>query len=259
MEKTNIGLVEYAKAQIGKPYWYGTFGQEGTQSLLDYKKKQYSEHYTSSRMSQYQKHIKQKVKVHDCIGLVKGYLWCDDVNDMIPKYVSAQDKSADGMYKICKERGAISTIPELVGVLVFFSGHVGVYIGNGYVIEARGFNYGVVKTRLKDRPWKSWGKCPYIKYITEPKNTTANKTETTSKGDNKVNVKLDVLQKGSKGEQVKALQRMLYAMGYELGNNPIDGDFGTKTDDAVRSYQKKNGLTVDGIVGQNTWSKLLGA
>lgn len=100
-------------------------------------------------------------------------------------------------------------------------------------------------------------------YDAEPKKTTtstnANKTTTTSKGDSKVNVQLDVLQKGSKGDQVKALQRMLYAMGYNLGDKPIDGEFGTKTDSAVRSYQEKNGLTVDGIVGQNTWSKLLGA
>ena len=97
------------------------------------------------------------------------------------------------------------------------------------------------------------------KYDAEPIKTTTNKTTTTSKGDSKVNVQLDVLKKGSEGEQVKALQRMLYAMGYNLGDkNPIDGDFGTKTDSAVRSYQDKNGLTVDGIVGQNTWSKLLG-
>lgn len=88
---------------------------------------------------------------------------------------------------------------------------------------------------------------------------TTNKTETTTKGDSKVNVQLDVLQKGSEGAQVRALQRMLYAMGYNLGKNPIDGDFGSKTEDAVCSYQKTNGLVEDGIVGQNTWTKLLGA
>lgn len=102
------------------------------------------------------------------------------------------------------------------------------------------------------------------KYDAEPKkttsSTTANKTTTTSKGDSKVNVQLKVLKNGSKGDQVKAVQRMLYAMGYNLGDKkPIDGDFGEKTENAVSSYQKKNGLKVDGKVGQNTWSKLLGA
>lgn len=76
---------------------------------------------------------------------------------------------------------------------------------------------------------------------------------------NVVNIELNVLQKGSTGEQVKALQRMLYAMGYSLGSkNPIDGSFGSMTDTAVREYQRKNGLTVDGSVGKQTWSKLLG-
>ena len=52
---------------------------------------------------------------------------------------------------------------------------------------------------------------------------------------------------------------MLYAMGYNLGsNNPIDGSFGSKTDAAVRAYQKSKGLTVDGIVGAKTWGSLLG-
>ena len=74
-----------------------------------------------------------------------------------------------------------------------------------------------------------------------------------------VNIVLNELKKGSKGDQVKALQRMLHAMGYNIGsNNPIDGDFGSKTDAAVRAYQKKYGLVVDGVVGKQTWSKLLG-
>ncbi len=74
-----------------------------------------------------------------------------------------------------------------------------------------------------------------------------------------VNITLNVLKKGSKGEQVKALQRMLYAMGYSLGTkNPVDGEFGAKTDAAVRAYQADNGLTVDGIVGAKTWGSLLG-
>lgn len=88
--------------------------------------------------------------------------------------------------------------------------------------------------------------------------TTPVKTETTtSKGENTVNIELSVLRRGDKGEQVKALQRMLCAMGYDLGTAKVDGDFGKKTCEAVRAYQKKNNLTVDGIVGKNTWSKLL--
>ena len=80
------------------------------------------------------------------------------------------------------------------------------------------------------------------------------------KEENTVNVTLNVLRKGSTGQQVQALQRMLFAMGSSLGTkNPIDGDFGAKTFSAVCAYQKDAGLTVDGIVGEKTWTSLLGA
>ncbi|MFA6848768.1 MAG: SH3 domain-containing protein, partial [Selenomonadaceae bacterium] len=69
----------------------------------------------------------------------------------------------------CTEHGSISTMPDMPGVLVFSKGHVGVYIGDGYVVEARGFAYGVVKTSLRSRPWTSWGKCPWIEYAEEKK------------------------------------------------------------------------------------------
>lgn len=86
---------------------------------------------------------------------------------------------------------------------------------------------------------------------------TVGSTTTETKGENTVNIELTVLKRGSKGEQVKAVQRMLYSMGYDLGASKVDGDFGGKTDAAIRAYQKKNGLAVDGSVGPATWSKLL--
>ena len=73
-----------------------------------------------------------------------------------------------------------------------------------------------------------------------------------------VQVNLQELSRGSAGEQVKTVQRILAAMGYDLGTlNPYDGQFGSKTDTAVRAFQKAKGLTADGIVGQLTWNKLL--
>lgn len=69
------------------------------------------------------------------------------------------------MYSSCTEKGTIDRIPEIPGLLVFMPRHVGVYIGNGKVIEARGHAYGVVETNLKDRGWKQWGKCKFIEYL----------------------------------------------------------------------------------------------
>lgn len=84
--------------------------------------------------------------------------------------------------------------------------------------------------------------------------------ETNQKG--MVEVKVSVLKKGAKGEQVKALQALLIGYGYKMENNGktygIDGSFGGATDKAVRAYQKAQGLEVDGSVGPATWNRLLG-
>ncbi len=61
---------------------------------------------------------------------------------------------------------------------------------------------------------------------------------------------------GDKGELVRLLQEKLNRKGYNL---KVDGDFGGKTETAVKDYQKKNGLTSDGVVGPKTWAKLYDA
>ena len=79
----------------------------------------------------------------------------------------------------------------------------------------------------------------------------------TEKGGITVNIEMPVLTKGSKGEEVKTLQRLLVIFGYDIGKTGVDGSFGNATDTAVRKYQKVNGLTVDGSVGKATWTKIL--
>lgn len=64
------------------------------------------------------------------------------------------------------------------------------------------------------------------------------------------------LKRGDKGEYVKKLQTALINLGYNCGNAGADGSFGSGTYDAVVLFQKKNGLTPDGIAGSKTWEKL---
>lgn len=59
---------------------------------------------------------------------------------------------------------------------------------------------------------------------------------------------MTTLKKGSRGEEVKTLQRKL--------NITADGIFGANTEKAVKEFQTKNGLVADGIVGAKTWAKL---
>lgn len=72
-----------------------------------------------------------------------------------------------------------------------------------------------------------------------------------------VKIELNELRKGAKGEQVKTLQRLLIAMGYDLGKDGADGIFGDTTEKAVKAFQNARKLGADGVVDKNTWSELL--
>jgi peptidoglycan hydrolase-like protein with peptidoglycan-binding domain len=62
------------------------------------------------------------------------------------------------------------------------------------------------------------------------------------------------VRKGSRGDAVRMLQRLLGDYGYDPG--PIDSDFGDKTEDAVKQFQTDFGLAADGVAGPKTWAML---
>jgi LysM repeat protein len=166
MTKTASGLVEYVKGQIGRPYWYGTYGQKATSSLLSAKRKQYPSYY---RADDFKNQYGQKV--HDCSGLIKGYLMSVSPTAS-PIYNASFDKSADRFYNDCVEKGDIKNIPDIPGIIVWKKDHIGVYIGDRYVIEARGHSYGVIKSHILEVNWTNWGKLTDIEYIVENKAET---------------------------------------------------------------------------------------
>ena len=67
-------------------------------------------------------------------------------------------------------------------------------------------------------------------------------------------VQTAVLKQGSSGSEVKEVQRRLKLWGYYKGS--VDGVFGAGTKSAVIAFQKKNGLTADGVVGKSTYKAL---
>lgn len=72
----------------------------------------------------------------------------------------------------------------------------------------------------------------------------------------------EVLKRGSRGNDVKAMQYFLAFVAYfndRIPNIAVDGIFGPATEEAVKAFQREYGLTVDGIVGRNTWNRLLDA
>ena len=157
---TNIQLVNYCRQAVGHPYWYGCFGQYSTEALYIAKKNQYPKYYKWKL-----KHKELGTRVFDCVGLIKGCIWAKGIFANTPKYNSAQDVSANGMYSKCTKKGVINSLPEVPGVLVFKNGHVGVYVGNKKVIEAKGHEWGVIESKLSDSAWTHWGYCPWVSYV----------------------------------------------------------------------------------------------
>ena len=84
------------------------------------------------------------------------------------------------------------------------------------------------------------------------------KEDTAEKAPAKSVTGLPVLRKGSKGASVKALQILLIGNNCSCGKYGADGDFGGGTEAAVKAYQGEKGLDADGVVGPQTWAKLLG-
>lgn len=261
MAKTASGLVAYCKAQLGLPYWWGTFGNTASASLYQQKKSQYPAYYTASDFaSQYGK------RVHDCVGLIKGYRWSDTPTSA-PVYNASQDVAVGGLFNQCSKTGSISTMPDQPGVCVFMSNmsHVGVYIGGGYVIEARGHAYGVVKTKLSSRGWGKWGKPSWLTYDTDSGSTAATDEPVKNYG-KPLTVDVHQLTTGHEGPEVKTVQRILYARGIKGADGKaitVDGSFGANTKAATITLQKQlfpdSTAEWDGIWGAKTWSAALTA
>lgn len=156
---------------------------------------------------------------------------------------SYADRNAATFKKEFTEYGKIKTLPEIPGLALWYSGHIGIYEGNGYALEFRGTEYGCVRTKVADRKWKYWGKIKGVEY--EDTNTAWIVTRL-------LKITIPRLQ----GNDVRELQRRLNANGCNCGD--VDGIFGSKTKKAVKAYQKKKGLTIDGKAGKNTITALGG-
>lgn len=77
---------------------------------------------------------------------------------------------------------------------------------------------------------------------------------------NTVEITLPLLVRGSTGGYVKTLQRLLKQLNYKDSSGKliaVDGDYGAKTEYAVKNFQRAKKLSVDGKCGKNTWEALL--
>jgi len=124
--------------------------------------------------------------------------------------------------------------------------HVGLYIGNNEVIEAKGTVNGVIKSSLTDKKWTFYGELKNVSYdgadpVPTPEPTPGWRP---------------TIRRGNKGADVIECQTMLTRLGYDIGSCGIDGDFGRATEKAVKDFQSDHKLIVDGVVGPMTWDAL---
>jgi len=163
------------------------------------------------------------------------------------------------MYKsYCSKKGKLNdTLKKslLPGTAVFTGtekdhGHVGLYVGDGKVIEASGTQAGVCTSNITANKWTYYGLLKGVQYPDMPE---------TDPEPAKDDSGLPTLRRGDKGPYVTKAQTELAQRGYSLGSSGIDGDFGPATEKAVKQFQKDWGLDQDGVIGPKTWSVLTSA
>ena len=236
-------------------YVRGCFGWPMTQSNKGRVIQSYAYNRTETREKMIQS-ASEDTFGFDCVCLIKALLWdwCGDAGKGYGGAVycanNVPDKNADQMFSLCSEVSSdFSHI--LVGEAVWLKGHIGVYIGDGLAVECtpaweNGVQITAVanighKSGCNSRKWTSHGRLPYVRYE-----------------DSGFRVELHLVRRGMKGEDVRALQGLLIAQGCGCGRSGADGVFGENTEKALKAYQEKHELEIDGIAGPESFASLLG-
>ena len=139
-------------------------------------------------------------------------------------------------------------------------GHVAVYVGKGQIVHARGRSYGSPEpgdqgTEIAITAYNNPGWQHVYRY--QP---SGNSQVITPVNGGSYMFTVDEVMLGTKSKSAKLLQIILRGKGYKGKDRKaltLDGEAGDNTIHALRTYQKKAKLTVDGVCGQKTWKKLL--
>lgn len=136
--KTAEELIKFVKGKVGTPYVFGACGKVLTEQQLATWAKLYPNIYTASYLTKARKYIGQVC--NDCAGLLDEFF--------------GQDRGSAWYRNNATKRVPIKKLDETMrGWAVYKPGHIGIYIGDGKVVEARGINYGTIISNVAEMPW----------------------------------------------------------------------------------------------------------
>lgn len=170
MQKTNIELVDYCKKALAERWFYGwgAWGQLATVDLVNRLVNQWPAMNTRWR-GYMMKAVHAGNRLCDCYGLVKGFVWLQPDGNF--RYNPDQDVNTEGAFHRAIEKGSISTMPEIPGIILWMHGHVAVYIGGGKYIELAGGGVGANLGRVRSSRFTHWFKDTIIDYVNQPVNS----------------------------------------------------------------------------------------
>ena len=247
-------IVNTAEAELGWPYVWGAVGEQCTPE----KRKYYAQRSScpAGEVTQIYKTCQyynadgtpsgkycggcpyypnnMRVLIDDCQGFVKQTAGRAGITFTGGGATSMWNGSTNW-----ERKGTRDTLPETLCCIFWQASdkktmsHIGWYIGGGMMIHCSGT---VKKEKLSAK----------VTHWAIPRGLSGT-VPTTDK---------PTIRRGSSGEYVTLAQTLLIQRGYDLAPYGADGKFGAKTETAVKEFQRKNGLTADGIIGRNTWAAL---
>lgn len=160
-------------------YMWGTYGKPLTVALINSKATQYPKYNTPARVARHKALVGKGYTAWDCVGLIKGILWGWEPGKDVPYRGNTlvPDTGSDGMIKLCTNQSTdFRTI--VPGSVVWKTGHIGIYIGNGLIVEATSAwtdnvlisylgNLGKVTGYPGRDTWTRHGRLPWIDYSGE--------------------------------------------------------------------------------------------
>lgn len=213
---------------------------------------------------------------YDCSSLVIS-AW-ESVGVAVREAGASYTGNMRGAFLACGFRDVIGSVDLNTGiglepgdVLLNYAAHTAMVTGVGRIVAARINEHGqatggttgdqtgreICQQTYYNYPWDCVLR--YQERGETGKDTNVPATPVTAEPARPVEclIKLPMLREGDKSEVVRAAQLLLIGRGFRCGLYGPDADYGPATKDAVKRFQRDRGLDPDGIIGENTWARLL--